>query len=148
MPTLQGNPNISNKKELETIYTHRDAIGNAIKSNKKRRIKKTNATTTAILAAGATVITPVIIYRKKEAVYDISVQSEVKDFQAYTISVKRGTSIATLKNKLYAIDGHVLEGVYKDEACTILYQETDKVTANSKVYLKYVKEIYSIKWPE
>ncbi len=114
---------------------------------KKNPGKVIAGTTVAVLAAAATVIAPTIIYHKRNEEYEISVFSEASTFNSYNVSVKRGATISTLKNKLNIFEGHELEGIYKDPECTELFSDSDKITKDTNIYLKYEKKKYKVTLP-
>lgn len=121
-----------------------EIIANAIKYSKPLQKRKVLTATAIALTAGAAVITPSIVYLKNTSEYEVVVNPQLTDYMAYTIKLTSGSTIANLKEKLNAIDGHVLVGIYKDSNCTIEYLDTDKVSRNSKVYLKYATITYDI----
>ena len=139
---MSNRNNRSAKELIEELKNHKNET---IKPKQSSNRKKTILTTTAlILTAVATVVTPVVVYRKRNESYEISIHSEVLNFETYSITVKRGETISTLKQKLNVFEGHVLVGVYKDQECKIPYEDTEKVTKNTKIYLKYEKEKFNV----
>ncbi|MBQ3502121.1 MAG: InlB B-repeat-containing protein, partial [Clostridia bacterium] len=102
------------------------------------------------LAALTAVAVPVTIIGSKameNAEYEVQVNTEFSDTQTYSVSLKKGSTIAQLKTKLNIIPGYSLEGVYKDAAFTQAYADNEKVSASSQVYLKYEKETYILSLP-
>ena len=125
-----------------------EIIANALKYRKPLQKRKVLTATAIALTAGAAVITPTVVYLKNTSEYEVVVNPQLTDYMAYTVKLTRGSTIANLKEKLNAIDGHILVGIYKDSNCTIEYLDTDKVSRNSKVYLKYATITYDIKMSE
>ena len=119
---------------------------NTLKNKKKRKTKIILSTTFA-LAGAAVIITPIVIYKKENSAYEVFIESPNSNFQSYAMTLTRGATIANLKNKLVGMEGHILTGVYKDESCTTAYLDTDRVTKNAVVYLKYEKLTYSVSLP-
>ena len=119
---------------------------NAKSPKKKLTAKKIAGATLMALAAGAVVITPAVVYYKNKE-YEIVVESEVDNFTAYTLTVKRGATISMLKKQLNVFEGHNLVGIFKDPECTIPFSDSDKVTKNTNVYLKYEKLTFTVKIP-
>ncbi len=73
--------------------------------------------------------------------YVVTMQSETDGFVSYSITVKEGVTISEIKNQIRSIDGYTLEGVYKDQACQQPYADTDVISANTTVYLKFIKDL-------
>ncbi len=73
--------------------------------------------------------------------YVVTMQSETDGFVSYSITVKEGVTISEIKNQIRSIDGYTLEGVYKDQACQQPYADTDVISANTTVYLKFNKDL-------
>lgn len=148
----QKRPSIEQKKitpkEVESKSSSNEVFVSKTKEDKKtNRKKRAIATTAIVMAAAATVVAPAIIYYKRNEEYEISIYSESNTFEAYSISLKRGATISTLKNKLNAFEGHTLVGIYKDAKCTKLFADKEKVTKDTKVYLKYEINTYTISLP-
>lgn len=137
---------LSDVKKIEKIDVYKNILRNADKKRKAKRIILT-ATSLAMVAGVAAAPAVALYYRKNEK-YEIVISSEISNFKQYSIKLKRGSTIATLREKLDIFAGHVLEGIFKDEECTIPYKNSDKISKDKTVYLKYSKENYSITLPQ
>ncbi|MBQ3502384.1 MAG: hypothetical protein IJA72_01850, partial [Clostridia bacterium] len=100
--------------------------------------------------AVAAVVVPIVVYNsvKKEGNYYVQVESNAPNFERYGITLKQGSTIKSLKDKLNIFEGHELVNIYKDEACTIPYADSDKIERNTVVYLEYRKLKYSVNIPD
>lgn len=114
---------------------------------RKKNKKKIIISTAFAITGAAVIVTPIIIYKKENSAYEVLIESSNTNFQSYAMTLTKGATITNLKSKLVKMEGHILTGVYKDEACTIKYEDTEKVTKNSVVYLKYEKLTYSVSLP-
>ncbi|MBQ3502754.1 MAG: hypothetical protein IJA72_03720, partial [Clostridia bacterium] len=103
------------------------------------------------IAALTAVAVPVTLFVNRVTTtteYEIMVEtSGVDGAQKYSIDIKKGATIGKLKTRLNVIQGHQLIGVFKDAEFQQEYNDNDKVTANTQVYLKYEKEKYVITLP-
>ena len=139
--TVDNNANLGTNQDVVTTNP-------ILKPQKnKKSAKKIAGNVLLALAAGATAVTPVVVYYKNKK-YEVVVESEVDNFTAYSITVKRGETISNLKKRLNEFVGHNLVGIYKDSYCTIPFSDSDKVTKNTKVYLKYERIKYVVTMPE
>ncbi len=142
MSTKEYGKNDLKNQDLKNI-----TVGNAIKETRQRRMKRVATAAATIMSAGAIFIAPAVIYFKRNEEYEITISSQTENFQSYKIALKKGATISKLKDRLNVFEGHILEGIYKDPECKIPFSETDKVAKNSHVYLKYIKEQFSISLP-
>ena len=117
--------------------------------SKKSSIKKGLSIAAIALTAGAIVVAPaVIVYKKKNSEYEVSVVSEATGFESLELSIKRGSTIKDLKGQVNTLlPGHVFAGIYKDRECTEPYLDSDKITSNSTVFFKFEKIEYKVTFP-
>ena len=137
------------KKEIENIYSNPNApIWQNIKEIKRKKIKRRLTASAIALTAGAVFVAPAVIYFKRNDEYDITIESSAENFVAYKITLKKGSLISHLKQKLNVFNGHNLVGIYKDEACTIPFSDSDEVKKSTQVFLKYEKIKYTVSFPK
>ena len=118
--TVEQNANNENFGVEQEIVTTNPVL----KAPKKKiSAKQVAGNVLLALAAGTAAVTPIAVYYKNKK-YEIVVESEVDNFTAYSITVKRGATISTLKNQLNDFAGHNLVGIYKDSYCTIPYSDS------------------------
>ena len=146
--TPKVEPKKVEEKKVEETETTKHSYTRGETKKKGGKGKAVAATTVAVLAAAATVISPQIIYHKRNEEYEISIHSEVESFESYSVTVKRGATIETLKNKLNAIEGLELEGIDKDQDCKEPFLTTDKITKDTSVYLKYEVKKFEVRLPQ
>ena len=137
-------PNENNSiRQLDEMYRR------GMKAQRGSKRKKFFIATTLTAAAVTGIVVPIVIYRKNEDNrYEIIIESDVKDFESYRITISRGSTISDVKEQLNKLEGHTLIGVYQDEECTIEYEDTTKIRKDTTVYLKFEKERYSINIPD
>ena len=98
------------------------------------------------IAAGVmliAVVVPTTIVLLNNRNFDVSISLNLEGEENSTsINVKKGTLISELKVQEY--EGYVFEGWFKDKACTIKYENNEKLNANSVLYAKYSLIEYDI----
>jgi len=122
-------------------------LKNALSESSKKRIKRTIITCLLVLFAGLVITVPSVIYILSNKTYSVTLSSKADNFQSYSVQVEKNTTISEIKQQINDIEGHEFIGVFKDEGCTEEFLESDKITKNTELYLKFEKYIYSITLP-
>ena len=120
-----------------------EEIGNE-KQGLSTRNKVAIGTAAGVLGATAVLI-PTVKYFVDNEKHIITMKVQGTNYETYRLEVKKGSLVKTLKT--YEITGYKFKGFYKDEACTIPYLETDKVTKAATVYCKYAPITYTVTYP-
>lgn len=136
-------------KQIEDLNRSNEVLAKAIAAKKKRDRNKKIATATAgILLAGVAFAVPAIIYANKMGEYTITIQSNAEGFVSYTLKVKKGALIKDIKKDIKGLEGYNFVGIYKDKECTHPFNDNEKLTANSTVYLKFEVQHFKLIMPE
>lgn len=124
------------RKLLEELGTEQPGM------NKRKQI----AIGAAAGVLGTTaILIPTVKYITESQKQIITMKVQGTHYETYKLEVKRGSLVKNLK--VFQITGYKFVGLYKDEACTIPYNETEKITKNSTVYCKYEPITYTVSYP-
>ena len=117
-----------------------DELGSEQPGTNKR--KKIAIGATAGVLGVTAVLVPTVKYLVDNQKHIITMKVQGTHFETYKLEVKKGSLIKELKT--YTITGYTFVGFYKDEACTIPYTASERVTKNSTVYCKYEPTTYAV----
>ncbi len=149
--TTKQEPTQQNTGRYSDLIESLDVLHSGNLADERSRKKGRRAAGVVLgLAALTAVAVPVTIFVNRATdttEYEIVVNTEFENAEKYSVSIKKGSTIAKLKTKFNVIQGHTLVGVYKDAEFTQPYSDTDKVSPSTQVYLKYEKQKYTIKLP-
>ena len=110
--------------------------------NKRKKIAI--GATAGVLGVTA-ILVPTVKYYIDNQKHTITMKVKGVHYETYQLEVKRGSLVKDLKT--HTITGYTFLGFFKDEACTIPYEQADKVTKSSTVYCKYEPTMFKVTYP-
>ena len=156
MPTKQAgmSPRLGNKKPTKKVIQtpkkdrNQEFLDNNqdLKQPMSKRTKVAIGATAGVLGAltGAAVGYNAYLHATR---YEITIQTNVQQTEAYTMTVRKGSIIGSITP--VEIEGYTFQGFYKDANFTEPYNHDDKITkSNVVIYCKYAIKTFTITHPE